>query len=194
MQGRRSRLSSQTVVAGGGRKGRRQKEEESPGVLAGDSRVLGKREKVHSCRGRQGWPEPWSLGQDRTGKKGLTGKGRGCENWEKVGLCARVHMGVCVGGALRGAERSRGCFWSTRARARASPFVNSIRLRLQCVCARHCSSHFYTQENEGAQLAKVVQGQLNLTVEPGPLYCLAEIRKMTDQSRAVDRPVGVSEL
>lgn len=69
MRGRRSRLSSKTVVARGGRKGRRQKEDECLGVRAENSEVLGKREatgeKFPKCRGGQGWPEHWSFGQDR---------------------------------------------------------------------------------------------------------------------------------
>lgn len=40
MQVRRFRLSSKTVVAGKGRKGRCQKEDECLGVCAGDNRVL----------------------------------------------------------------------------------------------------------------------------------------------------------
>lgn len=42
MQGRRSRLSRKTVGAGGGRKGRRQKEDECLSVRAEDSGALGR--------------------------------------------------------------------------------------------------------------------------------------------------------
>lgn len=111
MQGRRSRLSSQTVVAGGGRKGRRQKEEESLGVLAGTAECWEReRQQERRCTAVEADRDGLSPGHwDRTGqaRKGSQGKGGAVRTGRRY-ACVHVCRWLCVLGGHLGMEKGRG--------------------------------------------------------------------------------------